>query len=454
MQCDRSLLRSLLPPLSSESKKTLVLDLDETLVHSTSTYIEKATLSLKVTINSRSTRLYVLFRPGAKEFLEGMSKLFELVIFTASQRPYADCVIDRLDPKRLIVHRLYREHCVQTRRGFIKDLSLLGRNLKNVVIVDNSSLAYEWNVENAVPIESWVGSMSDSSLVKVGRLLEELVWVDDVRKYLCLLDKYDYQPIIDRIRLNSNKSKMSSMKRLKVEENVIDEKRRRDEIRTDKRESKRLISSRYEMSRYNEKVENENRWKEIVETPINAKNKFENKTVLSTISNKAYEQPNVDNRDYDIKTDIKKNIRTYEVYNHKQENYMPTLNLKALHSPRAQELTRNSSNNFEGRWRQALTERRPYVPSTHERNRLVEDKENIYFNDKDSYRQRALRLMQMNNQLIEKIRAVTSPYNDNIRRSKPMDNMRNSISTQSSSRQSVLENRNEERYRATNNFIF
>jgi len=37
-----------------------------------------------------------------------MSKLYEIIVFTASQKLYADKIIDLIDPKRRISHRLYR----------------------------------------------------------------------------------------------------------------------------------------------------------------------------------------------------------------------------------------------------------------------------------------------------------------------------------------------------------
>ena len=66
-----------------------------------------------------------------------MSKIYEIVVFTASQRLYADKVIDMIDPKRRISHRLYRENCIVINKTFyLKNLQILGRNLKDTIIVD------------------------------------------------------------------------------------------------------------------------------------------------------------------------------------------------------------------------------------------------------------------------------------------------------------------------------
>ncbi len=66
-----------------------------------------------------------------------MSKIYELVIFTASQKQYADKIIDKIDPRNRISHRLYRENCIIVNKIFyLKNLKILGRNLKDLIIVD------------------------------------------------------------------------------------------------------------------------------------------------------------------------------------------------------------------------------------------------------------------------------------------------------------------------------
>lgn len=123
----------LLPPQASKDvgKKTLVLDLDETLIHSVFKPIEGADMILKIPDeivdhegNSYSllNDIYVFKRPGVDMFLKRLSRYYELVIFTASIDKYANPVIDSLDKNNLTRHRLYREHCTFMYNVFIKDL--------------------------------------------------------------------------------------------------------------------------------------------------------------------------------------------------------------------------------------------------------------------------------------------------------------------------------------------
>jgi RNA polymerase II subunit A small phosphatase-like protein len=119
-----------------QGKKTLVLDLDETLVHSTFEPTDDSDLVVRVTIEGSNYNVYVKMRPGLDEFLEEVAEYYEVVVFTASMAKYADPVLDRIDKRGCISHRLFREHCVMHRGAYVKDLARLGRDLTNVVIVD------------------------------------------------------------------------------------------------------------------------------------------------------------------------------------------------------------------------------------------------------------------------------------------------------------------------------
>ncbi|KAJ1666606.1 hypothetical protein GGF38_002869, partial [Coemansia sp. RSA 25] len=92
---------------------TLVLDLDETLVHCALTAVENADLVFPVEYNGLNYDVYCRLRPGYREFLEKASELFEVVVFTASQQVYADRLLNLIDPeRRYIRHRLFRDSCV------------------------------------------------------------------------------------------------------------------------------------------------------------------------------------------------------------------------------------------------------------------------------------------------------------------------------------------------------
>jgi len=173
---------ALLPALIPEDvhKKCLVLDLDETLVHSSFKPISGADFVIPVEIDDQVHQVYVAKRPGVDQFLKRMAPLFEIVVFTASLAKYADPVLDLLDPDRLVRHRLFREACVNHKGNYVKDLSKLGRKLQHIIIIDNSPASYMFHPNNAVPIDSWFDDMNDTELLELIPFLEDLAKVDDV----------------------------------------------------------------------------------------------------------------------------------------------------------------------------------------------------------------------------------------------------------------------------------
>ena len=177
----------LLPEKTSD-KKTLVLDLDETLVHSIGEGAVDSSspsdFTIRVEQQNSSHDVHVMVRPHVEEFLERMSKRYELVIFTASISKYANPLLNVIDKTGNIPFRLFREHCTLINTAFIKDLSLLGRELKDIIILDNNPTAYALNHYNGFPIKSWFDDKKDNELIKISPILEFLSYVPDVRDYI------------------------------------------------------------------------------------------------------------------------------------------------------------------------------------------------------------------------------------------------------------------------------
>jgi len=175
------------PVLLPSRKKTLILVLDETLVHSTIKPVNHHHLTVDVIIDGMNCRFYVIKRPHVDYFLKRVTESFDVIIFTASMKQYADPLIDQLDPKRVLKGRLFRESCLMKEGNFIKDLSLIGQDLASTIIVDNSPVAYSNNKENALPIDNWMGdNPSDDALLNLLPFLNALQYTTDVRSILSL----------------------------------------------------------------------------------------------------------------------------------------------------------------------------------------------------------------------------------------------------------------------------
>ncbi|THC92215.1 hypothetical protein EYZ11_008308 [Aspergillus tanneri] len=187
-------------------QKTLVLDLDETLIHSLAkggrmssghmVEVKLATpMMTALTPGAPPTTLgpqhpilyYVHKRPHCDEFLRKICKWYKLVIFTASVQEYADPVIDWLEQERKFFHaRYYRQHCTFRNGAYIKDLSSVEPDLSKVMILDNSPMSYIFHEDNAIPIEGWINDPTDNGLLHLIPMLEALQYVTDVRAPLAL----------------------------------------------------------------------------------------------------------------------------------------------------------------------------------------------------------------------------------------------------------------------------
>lgn len=147
--------RSVLLP-SPKFPKTVIFDLDETLVHC-SKFVDPNDTVLKVKLpNHQIGKLGVKIRPFVKEVLDELSSKFEILIFTASNSTYADPILDLIDPDRkYITYRLYRQHCIPKGKHKLKDLRIFSnRSLKDLVIIDNSLSCFSQQIDNGILISS------------------------------------------------------------------------------------------------------------------------------------------------------------------------------------------------------------------------------------------------------------------------------------------------------------
>ncbi|KAJ7647397.1 HAD-like domain-containing protein [Roridomyces roridus] len=178
--------RPLLPPISPQhvGRKCLVLDLDETLVHSSFKSIQQADYVVPVEIEFNWHNVYVIKRPGVDNFLKKMGEIYEVVVFTASLSKYADPVLDKLDIHQVVTHRLFRESCYNHKGNYVKDLSQLGRPIAQTIIIDNSPASFLFHPSSSAPVSSWFNDPHDTELTDLIPFLTDLSEVEDVRGVL------------------------------------------------------------------------------------------------------------------------------------------------------------------------------------------------------------------------------------------------------------------------------
>ena len=182
-------------------KKLIVFDLDETLIHgiiNKSNYKDKENI-IKVILPSKKTaNIKINIRPNWEEAIIKISKLYCIVIYTASHFSYANSVLNYLDPEnKYFYNRLYRSDCIDIKYNgkdiYIKDLEIFQDfDLKNILIVDNSVLAFAFHLDNGIPILPYYDSQKDFELLFCAFYFESIFQYDDLREINKKYMKLDY----------------------------------------------------------------------------------------------------------------------------------------------------------------------------------------------------------------------------------------------------------------------
>lgn len=192
---------TLLPPQlkKHEGKLCVVLDMDETLLHSEFETVDNdfrqtedrelaqgdADFVLNLGADDQEEMVFVHKRPGVDAFLDTLAKHFEVIVFTAALPVYAAPVLDKVDPVSRVTHRLYRDATVTYKgQSFVKDLANFGRDAGRIVLIDNNPYAMLATPDNAMPIRSYYDDPRDRELEKITAMLMEMKDMKDVRPYL------------------------------------------------------------------------------------------------------------------------------------------------------------------------------------------------------------------------------------------------------------------------------
>ncbi|OHS93039.1 NLI interacting factor-like phosphatase family protein [Tritrichomonas foetus] len=159
-------------------KPAIVLDLDDTLVHVSPI---KPKTSDFTTICVRRRRLYVQSRPNLRQFINRLSKHYDIFIFTAAAKDYANSIVDKLMPEIHSCRRLFRDSCTNMNGYSVKDLKKLRRPLSQTLLVDDIAGSALQNPDNLIRIEPWSGEKCDDALVgELMPVLERIAYEKDI----------------------------------------------------------------------------------------------------------------------------------------------------------------------------------------------------------------------------------------------------------------------------------
>lgn len=159
-------------PFKHDTRPTLVLDLDQTLVYST--FEMPRCYDFDIRVPGMGSVIYVKLRPHMARFIETIGASYEIVVFTAAKKEYAQRVVGEIDRNRHIKHILYRDSCTLFNGKYIKDLSRLGRPLSDVILVDDIPYSYKLQPRNGVHIPPYTGEDNDDALLELMEFLRRL----------------------------------------------------------------------------------------------------------------------------------------------------------------------------------------------------------------------------------------------------------------------------------------
>ena len=191
-----------LPNINPKYKYTLVLDMDETLVHFFFT---------------KNIGMFFI-RPYCFEFLNQLKDLYEIITFTAGTKEYADYILNLIDPdNEIIKYRLYRHHVTILGCSVYKDLNKLGRDLSKVIIIDNMKDNFKMQPNNGLYVKTWINDINDYQFKDLLKILKDIA----------LLNVVDVRFIIEKIngKINKENNLINPYYNINIE-NILNETKR------------------------------------------------------------------------------------------------------------------------------------------------------------------------------------------------------------------------------------
>lgn len=176
-----------LPP-KKDSRPTLVLDLDHTLVYPANTKPDSPCFEVNISYRDKSPSIWVVERPFLQKFLDALHAKFEIVVFTAGIRQYGTKVLRQIDGRGRVAELLDRRHCSVLKEGdkdaviYVKNLDYLGRDLRRTIIVDDKEYSYIMNFSNGQYIPAFHGDLGDRALLRLQEYLLGCLELGDFTK--------------------------------------------------------------------------------------------------------------------------------------------------------------------------------------------------------------------------------------------------------------------------------
>ena len=190
----------LLPEIK-DKEYSLILDLDETLIYA------QRNFNYKIRKSNSINKKRIILRPGLYDFLHDMKSLFEIILFSSGTPDYVDPIIKTIEKKeKYFDHILYRHHITLDENGNnVKNLDLIGRDLKKVIIIDDIPRYFHLQKENGISIKPFFGNiLSDAKTLKIlsnvlKKIRNDVEETKDIRISLVKYNHLLYPEVINNI---------------------------------------------------------------------------------------------------------------------------------------------------------------------------------------------------------------------------------------------------------------
>lgn len=173
--------------LKTKKQFILVMDLDETMI--STVFISDCKFNIRI-------------RPYLTDFLNYCNDFFDIYVYTASIKQYADVVIDKIENDYNVKFkgRYYRSSCTFQDNVYMKNISIIApsNNIKDILVIDDNKFCYGSDQQNVINITKWTDDIRDDSLKYLIKFLEEsdINSFDDMRVLVSNFNKSKYFIII------------------------------------------------------------------------------------------------------------------------------------------------------------------------------------------------------------------------------------------------------------------
>ena len=214
--------------INTNNKPLLLLDLDETLIHS-EIYTNQINYDHKFSINCSTSSntpnittetIVIWTRPNLHKFLTALSSKYNLGLYTASNKQYAEAILNKINIQHFFEIQLYREHCILIHETFyIKDLRILEKegqnNIDRIFLIDNSLYSFANNLNNGILVYSFYHDSEDDELLQLNSYLEDLA--SSCNPLETNIETFNLEQIMTCIDDNDNEEEQELLKSVELE---------------------------------------------------------------------------------------------------------------------------------------------------------------------------------------------------------------------------------------------